>query len=102
MRRLELHHGGKSQQQLWRVAVQREPDVPPVFPGRRGRRCSRCAQGGNHSSHHVTATAEDVDRLVRRRRPAWVTPPATASVVDRKSTRLNSSHLGISYAVFCL
>src|SRR5438045_8843378 len=26
-------------------------------------------------------------------------PPAR---VDRKSTRLNSSHLGISYAVFCL
>src|SRR5205814_10541783 len=24
------------------------------------------------------------------------------SKVDRKSTRLNSSHLGISYAVFCL
>src|SRR5438045_6006834 len=24
------------------------------------------------------------------------------STVDRKSTRLNSSHLGISYAVFCL
>src|SRR5437899_3971451 len=27
-------------------------------------------------------------------------PPSTGS--DRKSTRLNSSHLGISYAVFCL
>src|ERR1035438_10766059 len=26
----------------------------------------------------------------------------SASGVDRKSTRLNSSHLGISYAVFCL
>src|ERR1039458_10668064 len=25
-----------------------------------------------------------------------------ASDLDRKSTRLNSSHLGISYAVFCL
>src|SRR5262245_65247745 len=25
-----------------------------------------------------------------------------ATRVDRKSTRLNSSHLGISYAVFCL
>src|ERR1039458_2854716 len=25
-----------------------------------------------------------------------------ALVIDRKSTRLNSSHLGISYAVFCL
>src|SRR5205814_4108997 len=27
---------------------------------------------------------------------------AFSSVRDRKSTRLNSSHLGISYAVFCL
>src|SRR5947199_6020897 len=27
---------------------------------------------------------------------------ATAASADRKSTRLNSSHLGISYAVFCL
>src|SRR5256885_4407354 len=27
---------------------------------------------------------------------------ATIAVVDRKSTRLNSSHLVISYAVFCL
>src|ERR1039458_6436355 len=27
---------------------------------------------------------------------------APASRLDRKSTRLNSSHLGISYAVFCL
>src|SRR5205814_9950999 len=25
----------------------------------------------------------------------------TSTVTDRKSTRLNSSHLGISYAVFC-
>src|ERR1035438_8380644 len=25
-----------------------------------------------------------------------------ALLIDRKSTRLNSSHLGISYAVFCL
>src|SRR5258705_4034326 len=32
-------------------------------------------------------------------------PPArlyTPFLQDRKSTRLNSSHLGISYAVFCL
>src|SRR5205814_6104227 len=26
----------------------------------------------------------------------------TSETADRKSTRLNSSHLGISYAVFCL
>src|SRR5256885_10107032 len=30
----------------------------------------------------------------------WALPVAVAS--DRKSTRLNSSHLVISYAVFCL
>src|SRR5256885_10081161 len=28
--------------------------------------------------------------------------PGRFSVIDRKSTRLNSSHLVISYAVFCL
>src|SRR5436853_3835822 len=28
--------------------------------------------------------------------------PLDAPLGDRKSTRLNSSHLGISYAVFCL
>src|SRR5438045_5797320 len=28
--------------------------------------------------------------------------PPTGGHTDRKSTRLNSSHLGISYAVFCL
>src|SRR5436853_7591924 len=28
--------------------------------------------------------------------------PRSAGLLDRKSTRLNSSHLGISYAVFCL
>src|SRR5262245_64936106 len=35
-------------------------------------------------------------RSCRRRVSRVVTP------TDRKSTRLNSSHLGISYAVFCL
>src|SRR3712207_7158397 len=33
--------------------------------------------------------------------PAWATGPAD-SIRDRKSTRLNSSHANISYAVFCL
>src|SRR5437660_6827273 len=29
-------------------------------------------------------------------------PTVTAAQIDRKSTRLNSSHVAISYAVFCL
>src|SRR5947199_5168730 len=35
-------------------------------------------------------------------RPELAGQPFNALGVDRKSTRLNSSHLGISYAVFCL
>src|SRR3712207_8268715 len=35
-------------------------------------------------------------------RPLLVARPAPRPAVDRKSTRLNSSHANISYAVFCL
>src|SRR5437899_9157845 len=37
------------------------------------------------------------NRAPQNLKPMPMTPSA-----DRKSTRLNSSHLGISYAVFCL
>src|SRR5258705_9637199 len=37
-----------------------------------------------------------------RRCPGSTGEPAGRYTGDRKSTRLNSSHLGISYAVFCL
>src|ERR1035438_4412432 len=43
-------------------------------------------------SRAVAGTAGDAGRELRRR----------SGTLDRKSTRLNSSHLGISYAVFCL
>src|SRR5258705_1856442 len=48
-------------------------------------------------------------RAIREKQPPAVTgAEGVASLevamrcLDRKSTRLNSSHLGISYAVFCL
>src|SRR5690349_22952413 len=34
--------------------------------------------------------------------PQWMILMALADLEDRKSTRLNSSHVEISYAVFCL
>src|SRR5437867_8028469 len=40
-------------------------------------------------------------RLVIRHVVLWLLP-ASALLLDRKSTRLNSSHRTISYAVFCL
>src|SRR5438045_7838018 len=41
-------------------------------------------------------------RLVDRNRAVCDPLPQRLAFQDRKSTRLNSSHLGISYAVFCL
>src|SRR3712207_7835646 len=38
----------------------------------------------------------------RHRLPGQVPGAARGRVLDRKSTRLNSSHANISYAVFCL
>src|SRR5437868_13267251 len=43
------------------------------------------------------ADAHEVARLARRKRGGCVRRRG-----DRKSTRLNSSHVSISYAVFCL
>src|SRR3712207_8692006 len=37
-----------------------------------------------------------------RQRPGRRRPPDLLVLEDRKSTRLNSSHANISYAVFCL
>src|SRR2546430_4524684 len=38
----------------------------------------------------------------RANRSLWATTSIATSTADRKSTRLNSSHSQISYAVFCL
>src|SRR5437588_9707228 len=39
---------------------------------------------------------------IREGRTGWLVPPRAPAALDRKSTRLNSSHTVISYAVFCL
>src|SRR3712207_7022284 len=41
-------------------------------------------------------------RLAGRRRLMLASVALSAVSIDRKSTRLNSSHANISYAVFCL
>src|SRR3712207_7308250 len=43
-----------------------------------------------------------VDEPMRSGPRSAVGVPRTPAVADRKSTRLNSSHANISYAVFCL
>src|SRR5258705_4030941 len=53
-------------------------------------KCKRCHDLNKIVAQHQDAKwwATTLDKMVQRG--------------DRKSTRLNSSHLGISYAVFCL
>src|SRR5437588_7856380 len=41
-------------------------------------------------------------RIAQERHGGWLPAEAFEEVGDRKSTRLNSSHTVISYAVFCL
>src|SRR2546426_1911453 len=50
----------------------------------------------------LEAEAVRAQRIVEVRGPGARTARYLASKGDRKSTRLNSSHLVISYAVFCL
>src|SRR3712207_8067403 len=50
-----------------------------------------------HGRRHDDAVDEDIVRRLRR-----VEVRRAAGEQDRKSTRLNSSHANISYAVFCL
>src|SRR3712207_5188374 len=83
------------------VQIEGDPDSPVS----RGRLCPK----GSASKNLVTSSLRQTK--VRYRRPfgtEWedldlhVAMDMIADRVDRKSTRLNSSHANISYAVFCL
>src|SRR2546430_13572479 len=65
--------------------------------------------GGGADPRAVFGAAREGDEAARavvaevaRRIALHVAPFAAVADVDRKSTRLNSSHSQISYAVFCL
>src|SRR5690606_40903674 len=66
----------------------------------------RVPELGQHGCH-LAAVLRVVVRHVDQNLPPRCGPDATprrgrADLLDRKSTRLNSSHVKISYAVFCL
>src|SRR6266480_6698357 len=56
---------------------------------------------GDYPSEYAAITAA-AGRLGMTADAAQVDPPGRDRRGDRKSTRLNSSHMSISYAVFCL
>src|ERR1035438_9977004 len=108
-----LGHIGYDRRQAWTGAahIQGDPDM-----------CIEClaiAQmpaGLHHRTHHTNCRLRSqelgeqwnvsFDRFAFRRTMRKSQQPPSRFIrpgdLDRKSTRLNSSHLGISYAVFCL
>src|SRR5438876_5344986 len=91
------------------VSLRRDVDPPPQVLQTHGRRCHAAP-----ASHVVGGNARQQGPFAPRALPRFIAttdPSVTLSpsadfpgppVIDRKSTRLNSSHPSISYAVFCL
>src|ERR1035438_9613339 len=91
-----------------RPSPSRPPSLPPGHPP------PRLSPKPHLFFFNDTATTEIYTLSLHDALPIWYpsidhpvrigTPLISASgrIPDRKSTRLNSSHLGISYAVFCL
>src|SRR3712207_8062141 len=78
------------------------------FPTRRSSDLSRpptrlnsCESHAGRASRRLTARGASMVAAARWDAPAYARPLPPRSL-DRKSTRLNSSHANISYAVFCL
>src|SRR3712207_8591200 len=60
-------------------------------------------QAGAVVVHHAQRFLQRLDRLIPSPEPGQLRAVIVEQQVeDRKSTRLNSSHANISYAVFCL
>src|SRR3712207_7663417 len=86
----------------------RRPPRSTLFPYTTLFRSRRLAQ--HVERHDDTASLQDavIDRgkmrdvRTRERDVIALRDPARDQAIDRKSTRLNSSHANISYAVFCL
>src|SRR5690606_41642074 len=68
-------------------------DALPIF--RRVRERTRSIHGSKKLKSDLI---EELNERIAIREGNW----SRAATVDRKSTRLNSSHVKISYAVFCL
>src|SRR2546430_10023343 len=79
----------------------RRPPRSTLFPYTTLFRSLDAAQEEQQQHRKDDREFERLDALARSGQPQQDFPGAAESV-DRKSTRLNSSHSQISYAVFCL
>src|SRR5690606_41438372 len=80
-------------------------DALPISPVLLKVKVTFCALPSWTASRLLGRTAEALSAPPRISEPPAGTvrlPPSAGVSLDRKSTRLNSSHVKISYAVFCL
>src|SRR5207249_11847335 len=78
-------------------------DALPIYD--RARRLELGLRTGRHRRRINVAPRPEVTaggNCVRASSERSPSPAVTSGLGDRKSTRLNSSHVSISYAVFCL
>src|SRR5258705_9377540 len=78
----------------------RRPPRSTLFPYTTLFRSAFAVAASTMSEHAVLLEISLAGRMPRA--ATAVARPGGPVGIDRKSTRLNSSHLGISYAVFCL
>src|SRR5207253_3739580 len=86
--------------QTWLYTIARNLCVDQARRDRFRRADSLDAQDGEEGPPVVETVAADTAGPDRGEENARMRPHAR--ILDRKSTRLNSSHVAISYAVFCL
>src|SRR5690242_21478845 len=72
-------------------------DALPIF-GTSNRGLFKTTNGGSLWTQINTGALANTNPNIT----ALVINPTSPATLDRKSTRLNSSHMSISYAVFCL
>src|SRR3712207_8052793 len=75
----------------------RSPIQSSRVASRVAERCRVASLGGRMHREAAMWFGDALDQQVKADADGWLTAHA-----DRKSTRLNSSHANISYAVFCL
>src|SRR5207249_11857347 len=82
------------------------PPISTLFPYTTLFRSQHAEHPRGHAPHHEAEDQRERDRLAQHRGEHAAPEPRCwarrSRSRDRKSTRLNSSHVSISYAVFCL
>src|SRR5690606_41033686 len=105
-----LHYLSRSDRRNHQIAPLSLHDALPIYHSQRSVRMNEqvaqamtpapASNGSGLLADSITVTYRNGHTALRD--ASFALPTGTITALDRKSTRLNSSHVKISYAVFCL